>query len=70
MVKMYHSSLAPRALAEIERCTDLRRLTAWSLRASKTSDEEFSRLLGLTPKRRTAARAKAAPARRSARSKR
>jgi len=66
MVKMYHSSLAPRALAEIERCTDLKRLTAWSVGASKTNDEEFSRLLGLTPNR-TAARAKAAPPRRSAR---
>lgn len=61
MVKMYHLRLAPRALPEVERCTDLKRLTACSLRAPLTSDNEFCRLLGLTPKRRTTARAKAAP---------
>ncbi len=70
LVRRYHPALASRALRNIEACTDVKRLQSWSLRAFETNDEEFSRLLGLTPKRRTAARAKAAPARRSARSKR
>jgi hypothetical protein len=63
----YHPALGSRAVRRIEACTDVKRLRGWILRAPETSDEAFSRLLGLTPKRRTTVRAKAAPARRAAR---
>jgi hypothetical protein len=66
-VGRYHPALASRAARGIEACMDVKQLRGWILRAPETSDEEFSRLLGLSPRRRTTARAKAGPARRAAR---